>query len=69
MHGNSDDVSDYLTNVPAGHREYLALLRDLCRHILTDHEECIEHGMPSYKKENEVKVAFASHKRYITLYT
>jgi len=43
-------------------------LRDLCRQHLKDYKECMEYGMPAYKREGQVEVAFASQKQYVSLY-
>jgi hypothetical protein len=32
------------------------------------YEECLEYGMPVYKKDGTVEIAFASQKQYISLY-
>ena len=62
------DVNSYLQAVPADRRDALANLRALCRKTLTGYEECIENGMPAYKRNGKVEVAFASQKNYISLY-
>jgi Domain of unknown function (DU1801). len=36
---------------------------------LTDFEETMEYGEPSYKRNGEVEVGFASQKNFIGLYT
>ncbi len=40
----------------------------LCLDTLIDYDEAMEYGMPCYKKNGTVEVAFASQKRYIALY-
>jgi uncharacterized protein YdhG (YjbR/CyaY superfamily) len=62
------DVSRYIEAAPAGRHGVLTRLRKLCRDTLTGYEECIEYGMPGYKKNGKVEVAFASQKNYISLY-
>jgi uncharacterized protein YdhG (YjbR/CyaY superfamily) len=64
----SADVDRYLQAVPAERRDVLVNLRALCRETLTSYEECIEYGMPAYKRDGKVEVAFASQKNYISLY-
>ncbi|MFD6094815.1 iron chaperone [Nocardiopsis flavescens] len=63
-------VDDYLAELPETRREALTAIRDLCRRELPGYEEAMEYGMPSYRRrgEREVAVAFASQKRYISVY-
>lgn len=62
-------VDAYLAEVPEDRREALVRLRQLCRAILTGYEENMEYGMPGYKiPSSEVEIAFASQKKYISLY-
>lgn len=69
MKSDAKDVEQYLTEVREDRRESLAQLRVLCLEILDGYEESMEYGMPSYKKSGEdVEVAFASQKNYISLY-
>jgi uncharacterized protein YdhG (YjbR/CyaY superfamily) len=69
MQSEAKNVDQYLQDVPAARKEALAKLRKLCVEILDDYEENMDYGMPSYKKSGEeVEVAFASQKSYISLY-
>ena len=68
MQSEARDVDSYLKEVPNNRREALMRLRELCRDILTGYEESMQYGMPSYKKDAEVEVAFANQKRDISLY-
>ena len=68
MHSTAPDVLTYLQHVPADRVACLTTLRQLCLDTLIDYEEAMEYGMPSYKKNGTVEVAFASQKRYIALY-
>ncbi|HLE56888.1 MAG TPA: DUF1801 domain-containing protein [Rhodothermia bacterium] len=43
-------------------------LRDLCRATLTGFEESMAYGGPSYSRNGEVEVGFASQKNFIGLY-
>jgi len=43
-------------------------LRALCRAELTGFKESMVYGMPSYSRNKEVEVAFASQKNFIALY-
>jgi uncharacterized protein YdhG (YjbR/CyaY superfamily) len=68
MHSNASDVTAYLREVPPDRQECLARLRALCLETLVGYEECMEYGMPCYKKNGAPEVGFASQKRYISLY-
>jgi uncharacterized protein YdhG (YjbR/CyaY superfamily) len=68
MQSKVTNVMDYLTEIPQERKERLTALRQLCRDILKGYEECMDYGMPTYKKDGKVEVAFASQKNYIALY-
>ena len=70
MQSKSKTVDAYLGEVPAERKTGLTQLRDICLAALTSFTESMEYGMPSYKREgvDEVEVAFASQKNYISLY-
>ena len=68
MQSNAQTVDAYLEEAPEARREALGRLRDLCRRLLADYEESMAYGMPSYTRDGEVEVAFASQKNYISLY-
>jgi uncharacterized protein YdhG (YjbR/CyaY superfamily) len=62
------DVPTYIAEVPAARRAAIEKLRSLCKQNLAGYEECIEYGMPCYKRKGVPEVAFASQKQYIALY-
>ena len=70
MQSKSKTVDAYLDEIPAERKKGLSQLRDLCLSALTGFSESMQYGMPSYKREgaDEVEVAFASQKNYISLY-
>jgi uncharacterized protein YdhG (YjbR/CyaY superfamily) len=69
MQSNAKDVTSYLLEVPEDRREALSKLRKLCQEILVGYEECMDYGMPGYRKNGEEgDVGFASQKNYISLY-
>lgn len=68
MHSTASDVHTYLQHVPVDRLACLNELRQLCLNTLIEYEEGMDYGMPSYKKNGTVEVAFASQKRYIALY-
>jgi uncharacterized protein YdhG (YjbR/CyaY superfamily) len=57
-----------MESVAEDRRPALDEVRKLCRKILNGYEERIEYGMPAYRKNQKMEVAFASQKRYISLY-
>ncbi|SRR6266566_5034529 len=68
MYSTAPDVPTYLQHVPADRVACLTTLRRLCLDTLIDYDEAMEYGMPCYKMNGTVEVAFASQKRYIALY-
>jgi uncharacterized protein YdhG (YjbR/CyaY superfamily) len=68
MQITAKNVDDYITEAPIERREVLTRLRDLCREVLTDFEETMAYQVPSYKRNGEVEVCFASQKHFIALY-
>jgi uncharacterized protein YdhG (YjbR/CyaY superfamily) len=61
-------VATYIEQLPAARRGPLTELRNACVELLEGFEESMAYGMPSYSRAGEVEVAFASRKRYISLY-
>ena len=68
MIDKAPDVATYLKEQPAGRRAAIEKLRSLCRQQLAGYEECMEYGMPCYKRNGTMEVSFASQKQYIALY-
>ena len=68
MQSKAKDVAAYLQEIPPERQGILIRLRDLCRQTLTGYEEKMEYGMPCYKKNGVVAVAFASQKNYLSPY-
>ena len=68
MQSEAKNVDAYMKEVEEERQESLARLRELCVEILDGYSESMEYGMPSYKKDGQVEVAFASQKNYISLY-
>ncbi len=65
---NIASASDYIANARLAHRGALKQLRSLCRELLAGYREELEYGMPVYKRNGVMEVAFASQKHYISLY-
>lgn len=68
MQSKAKHVASYIEEAPAERQETLRYLRDLCRGELTGFEETMDYGGPSYKRNGEVEVGFASQKHFIGLY-
>jgi uncharacterized protein YdhG (YjbR/CyaY superfamily) len=68
MQSTAKSVSSYLQQVPEERQETVAKLRQLCLDVLESYQEGMDYGMPCYKKNGTVEVAFASQKNYISLY-
>jgi uncharacterized protein YdhG (YjbR/CyaY superfamily) len=62
------DVQSYLSELPAARRTVLEQLRGLCLLHLEGYEECMSYGLPGYRRNGIVEVAFASQKQYVALY-
>jgi len=68
MISKAADVATYIEESPADRRAAVQQIRTLCRQNLAGYEECMEHGMPSYKRDGLPEFSFASQKQYIALY-
>ena len=68
MQSSAKDVSQYIEEAPAERQEVLLKLRHLCLELLTGFQETMEYGGPSYWREGEPEVGFASQKNFIGLY-
>ena len=65
---DADDVDTYLALAPEGRRAVLAEMRDACRTLLAGFDESMRYGMPAYSRDGVTEIAWASQKRYISLY-
>jgi uncharacterized protein YdhG (YjbR/CyaY superfamily) len=68
MTSKAMDVASYIEEVPVERRAAIEKLRKLCRQHLAGYEECMEFGMPGYKRNGALELSFASQKQYIALY-
>ena len=68
MQSTARSVTAYIKESPVERRETLLRLRDLCRAELVGFKESMAHGLPSYLRNREVEVGFASQKNFISLY-
>jgi uncharacterized protein YdhG (YjbR/CyaY superfamily) len=68
MQSTAKDVTTYINEAPAERQEALLKLRDLCQKDLTGFTENILYGGPSYSRNGEMEVGFASQKNFIGLY-
>ena len=62
------DVDGYLAGLPDERRDALARVREFLREELSDFAEVIAYGMPTYERDGTAEFAFASQKRYVSLY-
>jgi uncharacterized protein YdhG (YjbR/CyaY superfamily) len=68
MTSKAPNVSAYIEEVSAERRAAMVKLRNLCKRCLRGYEECIDYGMPGYRRNGVLEIAFASQKQYISLY-
>jgi uncharacterized protein YdhG (YjbR/CyaY superfamily) len=68
MQSNAKDVTGYIEEAPAERRDALLKLRELCQGHLAGFTENMEYGGPTYSRNGEVEVGFASQKHFIGLY-
>jgi uncharacterized protein YdhG (YjbR/CyaY superfamily) len=68
VRSDADDVDSYLALVPEGRRAVLSEMRDACRGLLAGFAESMSYGMPTYSRDGVAEVAWASQKRYISVY-
>ena len=68
MKSDAKDVATYLAGVPEEQRDALKRLRSIYVATFKGCEECIDYGMPCYKRDGELVASFTSQKQYIALY-
>ncbi|GHG86277.1 iron chaperone [Streptomyces lanatus] len=68
VHSTADDVDAYLAEVQPERAEALTKLRELCRAELQGFSEDMKYGMPTYQRDGEPEIAFASQRQYISFY-
>lgn len=68
MTSDANTVEEYLEKAPVKRITALNKLRQLCRTHLPYHEENMIYKMPSYTRNDQVEVAFASQKQHICVY-
>ena len=68
MKSEAKTVEDYLTEIPDKRFQAIQKLRQLCLEHLPQHEESMVYKMPSYKRNEQVEVAFANQKQHICVY-
>src|SRR5688500_10518355 len=68
MQSNTKDVTTYIQEAPAERQAVLLKFQQMCREFLPSLEETMDYMVPSYKRNGEVEVAFASQKHFIALY-
>ena len=68
MKSAATNVPTYIAEAPADRQVALKKLRALCRKHLKGTTEVIDYGMPVYKHDDGMVVAFGSQKNYIGFY-
>lgn len=68
MKSDASSVKQYLTEIPVDRQKALKILRNLCTSELKGYQESMAYMMPSYEKDGQVEVAFASQKQHICIY-
>ena len=68
MKSDAKNVGDYLLEIPERRIPALTKLRHLCLKHLPEYKESMVYNMPSYQRDGEVEVAFASQKQHICVY-
>jgi uncharacterized protein YdhG (YjbR/CyaY superfamily) len=68
MKSTAKSVDDYFQEVPEARLDVMKKLRELAKKYLPNHEENMKYNMPSYVRNNQVEVAFASQKQHLTVY-
>lgn len=68
MKSEAKHVDEYLAEIPEKRLPALKKLRDLCLKHLPEHMESMAYRMPSYRRNDQVEVAFASQKQHICVY-
>ena len=65
---DAGDADTYLALAPEEKRAVLSEMRDACRTLLVGFDESMRYGMPAYSRDGVAEIAWASQKRYISLY-
>jgi len=68
MQSKAPNVEGYMRELPSERKVPLERLRRLCLEALDGYQECMEYGMPAYRRDGNIEVAFASQKQHISLY-
>ncbi len=61
-------VDDYISTFPEDVQQKLQLIRKIIKEKITDAEETISYGIPTYKRNEKYVVYFAGYKNYLSLY-
>lgn len=61
-------VDDYIQHAPEARRQVLRALRRVLLENLEGYTETMRYNMPSYERDGEVEIAFASNKQHIAFY-
>lgn len=61
-------IDEYLADLPEGQKASLERLRGVIREAAPGAEECFSYGMPAFRFEKRVLVAFAARSGHLALY-
>ena len=62
------EVDDYLAAILPERQPALEALREACLKFLPGFSESLRYGVPSYERDDQAEIAFASQEKYISLY-
>jgi uncharacterized protein YdhG (YjbR/CyaY superfamily) len=68
MTSDAKTVEEYLKQTPYKRIQELRKIRQICLSTMPKQEETMAYKMPSYKRNDQVEVAFASQKQHICVY-
>lgn len=69
MKSKAITVDQYFLEIPEKRVAVLAMVRELCKEVLTGYEEGMAYGMPAYSRNGLVVLAFAVHKNQVSVYS
>ena len=61
-------VTDYIEKLNDGEKAVLQRLRKLVYEVVPDTEDSFSYGIPTYKYKGKYMIAFASNKKFMSIY-
>lgn len=62
------EVDDYLASAPQDNHPAITELREACLQFLPGFREIFRYDIPAYERNDEVEIAWASHKDHLSFY-